>query len=193
MEIFGNTDILRNLHKDLHHESEPPILYNSIHYFAITSTESWLTQTEQLDRFALYCSSAIYKMMIRIVFLGVLCCAMAHADFTIVKGSFNMADAVAACKNAGLALAKITTGCEFNKMLDHINAEGLSSLPFWIDAKVGDGGFVESNKGKKLPYNNFVCGQPDGSGACVQLWAGQGLLMDDTPCSYGKNAVCQSE
>ncbi|XP_077985222.1 C-type lectin domain family 18 member A-like [Glandiceps talaboti] len=131
-------------------------------------------------------------MMIRVAFLGaLLSCAMAHADFTIISGGFNMADAVDACQNKGLSLARITTGCEFDSMLAYIDSQGLSGKEFWIDAKTGDNGFLEANDGTLLPYNNFVCGQPDGSGQCVQLWASRDLLMDDTPCSYGKNAICE--
>ncbi|XP_077985224.1 uncharacterized protein LOC144439863 [Glandiceps talaboti] len=132
-----------------------------------------------------------------------------------------MASAVDACQSKGLSLARITTGCEFDSMLAYIESQGLSGKEFWIDAKTGDNGFLEANDGTLLPYNNFDCGQPDGSGPCVQLclgypdsprwglfyettqsrwqspWqresgAARGLLMDDTPCSYGKNAICEA-
>ncbi|XP_002737309.1 C-type mannose receptor 2-like [Saccoglossus kowalevskii] len=131
------------------------------------------------------------------VFLGCLVCiiGMAHAsNLLVVKEKKNMDDAVAYCESQGLILVKETDSFKHDDVVNAMTEAGIKNDDIWINGDIKSSKEVIASDGDILDdYLPWQSGQPDGSGDCLQLWAGVGNKWDDTPCSVTKYFVCDEK
>ncbi|XP_070567933.1 zinc metalloproteinase nas-28-like [Ptychodera flava] len=102
-------------------------------------------------------------------------------------------DAEDACARIGMKLAKVTSAEKHNAIISRVSAAGMDGLDVWINGRLISDNWYTSD-GVNLSdasYQPWAPGEPQGSGDCLQLWAGQNYDWDDSTCYSAKPYVCE--
>ncbi|XP_070534395.1 C-type mannose receptor 2-like isoform X1 [Ptychodera flava] len=113
------------------------------------------------------------------------------SDIQVFGDSKNFADAQASCIANGMILVKDLSDSIHSQITSLLSSKGYQNTDVWINGQQrSDNTWVTTEGDELTGYTAWTWGEPNGSGRCLQLWAGRGHAWDDTPCSVTKPYVC---
>ncbi|XP_070534400.1 C-type mannose receptor 2-like [Ptychodera flava] len=118
-------------------------------------------------------------------------CGPADFGFKVFGSAKSHSEATSFCESQGMILALDSSPSTHSVILSMLDSHGYGSTDIWINGNQDDNGnWVDSYGDELTCYLPWQSGEPNGSGSCLQLWAGVGHKWDDTPCTVTKPYVC---
>ncbi|XP_070534322.1 C-type mannose receptor 2-like isoform X2 [Ptychodera flava] len=103
-------------------------------------------------------------------------------------------DAQATCEANGMTLVVDRSESTHSEILSLIYAYGLRDSDIWVNGlQMHDGEWVTIEGEPLTSYHPWTWAEPNGSGRCLQLWAGRDQDWDDTPCKKTKPFICDQD
>ncbi|XP_046561320.1 perlucin-like protein [Haliotis rubra] len=114
--------------------------------------------------------------------------------YAYVNDQETWAGAAEICERLGGYLVEITSSTENNYVKQLIRSSSAGDVWTGGNDLLGLGKWSWLNSGNRILFTDWAPGEPHGSSVtrCIQLWADDSYLWDDTPCHEENAFVCES-